>query len=68
MDLFITDVHCYISTARHDKSHNDIVIIMQSFYDYEKIIEAKDIIYEICNKKIIRKKVADKISKKLAIF
>jgi hypothetical protein len=65
MELLTNDILCFISTARHEKSNNEIVISVESFYDFVKIKEAKDLVYDLCKRKICRRKKDEKISKEI---
>ena len=65
MELVENDILCFISTARHDKSFDEIVLTVQGFYDYENIKIAKDLLFDLCSKKVIRRKAGDKISKEI---
>lgn len=57
MELICNDILCYISTSRHEKAHDDIVIIVQGFYDHQKIRDAKDFLYKLCKKRPTRRKI-----------
>jgi len=53
------DVLCYLSTARHSLSRDVIVMNAAAFYEAEKVLQAKEIIFNVfCEKIIVRKKSA----------
>lgn len=52
----INSVLCYVSTARHSKTDNEIANICLGFYSGDLIKDAKDLIYKITNDESIRRR------------
>ena len=52
----ISNVLCYISTARHNMRHDDIVRICLAFYSDDVIIKGKDLLYELVGEKPKRRR------------
>jgi len=54
------DILCYLSTARNSLTKEVIVLNAAAFYRPEKILQAKEIIYNVfCEKIVVRKKSAN---------
>ena len=64
-DIIINNVLCYISSARHSLPEDNIIIVVKSFYSFDKIKEAKDVIHDLCQIKGKRRKADDKISSEI---
>lgn len=55
-NLVINDVLCYVSTARHQMRRDDIVKVCLTFYSEDKIIKAKDLVFESFGEKPKRRR------------
>ena len=64
-DLVLSNVLCYLSTARSVTSNDEIVNIAHAFYTPESIIEAKDFIFGLVQETIVRRKNAGKIQREI---
>ena len=52
----VNNVLCFISTARHLQTHNDIISMCQTYYKADKLSEAKVLLAESCSEKITNRK------------
>ena len=53
------DVLCYISTARHTLSKDNITLNCIGFYKSDVIVKAKDVIYSICDERAVTRKACN---------
>ena len=52
----VNNVLCFISTAKHTYTDHNIICSCQSFYKADEISEAKDLLFEIANEAIIKRR------------
>ena len=60
-DAVVNNVLCYLSSARHSYSENSITSICQSFYNADKIYEAKEILFDISKDPVINRRGEGKV-------
>ena len=60
-DLVISNILCYMSTARHSLRADDIIRACLLFYNKDDILKGKDMLYDLVNEKSRRRRNGDRI-------
>ena len=60
-DMIVSNILCYMTTARHSLRNDDIVRVCIAFYSCDDILKGKDLLFDIIGERSSRRRNKDRI-------